>query len=52
MITFELTVDEVNLILSALQELPAKLSMQLIIKLKEEGQKQITEKENADSKKK
>jgi hypothetical protein len=52
MIKFEFTVDEVNLILSALQELPAKLSMQLIIKLKEDGQKQITEKENADNKEK
>jgi len=43
MIKFELTTEEVNLILTGLQELPAKVSMQLIIKLHHEGQKQFEE---------
>lgn len=41
MITLQFTVDEVNLILNALQELPAKVSMQLMIKVQSEGQKQF-----------
>jgi hypothetical protein len=43
MIKFELTIEEVNLILSGLQELPAKLSLQLILKLQAGGQKQLEE---------
>ena len=45
MIEFKLTVEEANLILSALQELPAKTSMQLILKIQNEGQKQFEEQE-------
>lgn len=47
MITLDLTVEEVNIILSALQELPAKLSMQLIIKLQQEGQRQFEEQQKS-----
>jgi hypothetical protein len=43
MIKLELTIEEVNLILVGLQELPAKLSLQLILKLQNEGQKQFDE---------
>lgn len=43
MIKLEFTVEEVNLILAGLQELPAKLSLQLIIKLQKEAQKQFEE---------
>lgn len=43
MIQLKLTVEEVNLILAGLQELPAKMSMQLILKLQSEGQKQFEE---------
>ncbi|MFZ4545869.1 MAG: hypothetical protein ACOYN4_00460 [Bacteroidales bacterium] len=43
MIKLELTVEEINLVLAGLQELPAKTSMQLIIKLQTEGQKQFEE---------
>lgn len=41
MIKLELTIEEVNLILMGLQELPAKISMQLLLKLQSEGQKQF-----------
>lgn len=37
MIELKLTVEEVNLILKGLQELPAKFSLDLIIKIKNEG---------------
>lgn len=43
MIELKLTVDEVNLILNGLEELPAKKSMLLILKIKLEGQKQFDE---------
>lgn len=43
MIHFELTIEEANLIISGLQELPAKISMPLILKLQTEGQKQFEE---------
>jgi hypothetical protein len=43
MIKLELTVEEVNLILGALQELPYKVSSELIIKIKSEGDKQFEE---------
>lgn len=42
-IVFELTVEESNLVIAGLQELPAKISMPLIIKLQAEGQKQFEE---------
>lgn len=50
MIKFELTTEEVNLILTGLQELPAKVSMQLIIKLQSEGQRQFEEQNKPDLK--
>lgn len=43
MIKLELTVEEINLILTGLQELPAKQSLQLILKVQSEGQKQFEE---------
>lgn len=42
-IIFKLTVSEANLIITALQELPAKVSMELILKLDAEGKKQFEE---------
>lgn len=46
-LTFTVTVDEGNLILTALQELPAKVSMGLILKLDMEGKKQIEAQQKA-----
>jgi hypothetical protein len=43
MIEFKLTLEEANLIIAGLQELPARASMQLILKLQAEGQKQFEE---------
>lgn len=42
-IIFKVTVEESNIILAGLQELPAKVSMPLILKLQAEGQKQFEE---------
>lgn len=50
MIELKLTVEEANLILQGLQELPAKVSMQLIIKLQSEGQRQFEEQNKPDLK--
>ncbi len=41
--TFNVTENEANIILAALGELPAKSSIDLILKLKEEFVKQIQE---------
>jgi lipase chaperone LimK len=41
----ELTIEETNLILSALGELPAKQSMNLIIKIMKDYEQQTTVKE-------
>lgn len=46
MITLNLTVEEVNLILAGLHELPAKVSINLIMKLQAEGQKQFEAQQN------
>lgn len=43
MIKIELKTEEVNLILAALQELPFKISAELIAKIKTEGDKQFKE---------
>ena len=43
MIELKLTVDEINLVLRGLNELPAKESLLLILKLQNEGQKQFDE---------
>lgn len=43
MIKLELTIEEVNLILAALQELPYRISNDLIIKIKTEGDRQFKE---------
>ena len=37
---FELTVEEANLVFGALSELPAKVSMGLILKLQEQAREQ------------
>ncbi len=50
MLHFDLTVEEINLILSGLQELPAKVSMPLILKLQAEGQKQFEEQNKPEMK--
>lgn len=43
MIELKLTIEEVNMILAALQELPYKTSAVLIAKIKTEGDKQYDE---------
>ena len=43
MIKLEFTIEEVNLILKGLQELPFKISAELIAKVKTEGDKQFNE---------
>jgi len=48
MIKLELTVEEINIVLKGLQELPAKESFGLIIKLQLEGQKQFEEQNKAE----
>jgi hypothetical protein len=40
-LTFELTLDEANIMLAALGELPAKASMSLITKLQQQAQGQL-----------
>lgn len=42
-IKLELTIEEVNLVLSSLQELPYKISAPLLTKIKTEGDKQFNE---------
>lgn len=42
-LTFKVSLEESNIILSGLQELPAKISMPLIMRLQAEGQKQFEE---------
>lgn len=46
MIKLELKIEEVNLILAALQELPFKISAELIAKIKTEGDKQFEKNKN------
>ncbi len=48
MIEYKLTIEEANLIIAGLQELPARLSMQLILKLQSEGQKQFEQQNKAE----
>lgn len=43
MIELSLTVEEINLVLKGLNELPAKESLFLILKLQNEGQRQFDE---------
>lgn len=45
---FKLTIEELNLILAGLSELPAKMSMPLILKLQAEGQRQFEEQNNPE----
>lgn len=49
MIVLKFSVEEVNLILSGLLELPARASMELILRLEKEAQKQVEE-EKAEAK--
>lgn len=51
MIELKLTVEEINLVLAGLQELPARVSMQLILKLQSEGQKQFEKQQEKEVKK-
>ena len=44
--TLELTLDEINIILAGLGELPAKQSINLIIKIQQQAQAQIKAKED------
>lgn len=44
-LTFKLTIDEANIILAGLQELPAKVSNPLTKKLQEQAQEQLSKKE-------
>ena len=43
MITLELEVQEVNTILSGLGKLPAEMSMELILKIRAEAERQLKE---------
>lgn len=43
MIKLELTIEEVNLVLSALQQQPYNLVAPLVVKIKSEGDKQFEE---------
>ena len=45
---FELSLEEVNLVLAGLSELPAKQSLSLILKLQEEASAQIKAKNEAE----
>ena len=47
-IKLELTLEEVNLILSALTEMPYKVSAPLITKISTDGQKQFEEQQKTD----
>lgn len=51
MIKIEFTLDEINLVISALSELPFKVTAPLIGKLKTEGDKQFEEQKQVDLKK-
>jgi hypothetical protein len=48
---FEFTEKEVNLILTGLAELPAKVSMEMLIKIKNSAQAQLNEFEQTKLKK-
>jgi hypothetical protein len=48
-LSFEFTLEEINLVLQGLGKLPAKMSMQLIIEIQEIAQKQL-DKSNSNSK--
>lgn len=50
-IKLELTIEEVNLILSALMELPYKTSATLVAKIKTDGDKQFEEQQKKELKK-
>tara|TARA_B100001029_G_C14826705_1_gene320716 strand:+ start:447 stop:605 length:159 start_codon:yes stop_codon:yes gene_type:complete len=43
MITLELEIQEVNTILSGLGKLPAEMSMELILKIRAEAERQLKE---------
>lgn len=45
MIKLELTIEEVNIVLSALQEMPYKNVADVLVKIKTEGDKQFKEME-------
>jgi len=45
MIKLEFTLEEINKVLSGLLELPAKISMELYLRLQKEAQMQINETE-------
>lgn len=49
MITLNLTEQETNTVLAALGDLPAKQSMQLILKIMEQGRSQLKKKESDDA---
>lgn len=46
MVKLELTTDEVNIILAGLGELPAKHSINLLIKVQQQAQEQLKASEN------
>jgi len=52
MIKLEFTLEEINKVLSGLLELPAKISMDLYLRLQQEAQKQINELEKKETKSK
>ena len=48
-LTFKITVEEANLVLAGLQELPAKVSNPLTVKIQQQAREQLSEKETPET---
>jgi hypothetical protein len=48
-LTFKITIEEANLILAGLQELPAKVSNPLTIKIQHQAREQLPEPETSET---
>ena len=49
-LTFKITIEEANLILAGLQELPAKVSNPLTMKIQQQAREQLPETETPETK--
>jgi hypothetical protein len=49
-LTFKVTIEEANLVLAGLQELPAKVSNPLTIKIQQQAREQLPEPEKSETK--
>ena len=49
-LTFKITIEEANLVLAGLQELPAKVSNPLTVKIQQQASEQLPEPETAETK--